>query len=274
MSHAVQITLQEFTEFLRVENGWKPVDVGGYCREIVFDWSPFDARPEIVVRVYSSILKGFNVSRKVGGDAIRVCAVDVKSNRGLISSLRVYRVEGWRDNLKARVIDIRDQLSERLRAQAAKEAAMPAPVAHASAAPLFELLKKAGANGLKQPKLRFEPAEGQRLVVSVAGPKSKAPGTLNLTDGGPYGANQWFGRVRLDGSIFQSSKWQPWVGELLLAFAQDPAKVGAAYGKKTGRCCFCGRHLETKESTAVGYGPICAEKFGLPWGTVPAEEVA
>ena len=31
-------------------------------------------------------------------------------------------------------------------------------------------------------------------------------------------------------------------------------------------CCFCHKELTTKESLAVGYGPLCAEKLGLPWG--------
>lgn len=259
---AVQITLIEFTGFLRAERGWKPAQLSFRCDEHVFDL-PLPERPEMVVRVYSSISKFGGVSRRVGGDAIRVCAVDLKSNRGMIATQRVHRVANWRDNLGARVETVMAELRARL---AAVEASKPAPKpAHASAAPLFDLLNKAKANGLQFPKLRFE-HEGQKLVVSVAGESSRTPGVLNLTDGKPFGQNVWFGRVNLDGSITQSKLWQPWVGELLLAFAADPAGVGAAYGKKTGSCCYCGRHLETKESLAVGYGPICAEKFGLPWG--------
>ena len=63
------------------------------------------------------------------------------------------------------------------------------------------------------------------------------------------------------------------VRALIVAFAANPAAVGAAYGKRTGQCCFCCRHLETRESVAVGYGPICAEKFGLPWGEVGEAEI-
>lgn len=40
----------------------------------------------------------------------------------------------------------------------------------------------------------------------------------------------------------------------------------AAFGKLVGRCCFCSHAIDTPESTAVGYGPICAGKYGLPWG--------
>lgn len=52
----------------------------------------------------------------------------------------------------------------------------------------------------------------------------------------------------------------------LREFDADPHKAGALEGHATGNCCFCGRHLETGESVHAGYGPICAERFGLPWG--------
>lgn len=37
-------------------------------------------------------------------------------------------------------------------------------------------------------------------------------------------------------------------------------------GITTERCIFCATPIETKESLAAGYGPDCAEKYGLPWG--------
>lgn len=268
---AVQITLSEMQQFLRPERGWTLAKIEFRCDEHVFDFVPFEAHPMVVVRVYTSILKHTNVSREVGGDAIRVCAVDLKAGRGLIASQRVHRVANWRENLKARVEQVILDLQARLVKFAAVEAAKPAPVQHAAASPLFAILKTAQGNGLQFPKLRFEPADGQQLVVSVAGPTSRAPGTLNLTDGKPFGQNQWFGRVNLDGSILQSKSWQPWVGEILEGFAKDPAGFAGAYGKKTGRCCFCSRELTTPESLHVGYGNVCAEKFGLPWGAVPKE---
>lgn len=41
-----------------------------------------------------------------------------------------------------------------------------------------------------------------------------------------------------------------------------------AFGHEYVTCCFCGRHLETDESKAAGYGPKCAATRGLRWGTV------
>jgi len=38
------------------------------------------------------------------------------------------------------------------------------------------------------------------------------------------------------------------------------------YGIKTGNCCFCSKELTDHRSVEAGYGPICAERYGLPWG--------
>lgn len=47
-----------------------------------------------------------------------------------------------------------------------------------------------------------------------------------------------------------------------LATAEDAAQFGHMFH----RCVFCSRPLAKDESEAVGYGPDCAEKRGLPWG--------
>lgn len=40
-------------------------------------------------------------------------------------------------------------------------------------------------------------------------------------------------------------------------------------GKRTGICCYCARELTHDISIGQGYGPVCADKFGLPF---PHEE--
>lgn len=67
-------------------------------------------------------------------------------------------------------------------------------------------------------------------------------------------------------SQFTDAKLVPKIREELLAFEVDPHKAAGVEGHATGSCCFCGRHLDTKESVAAGYGPVCANKYGLPWG--------
>lgn len=51
----------------------------------------------------------------------------------------------------------------------------------------------------------------------------------------------------------------------LEAFMEKPISESAIRGKEYGRCCFCNRELDNEGSIFHGYGPICAEKWGLPW---------
>lgn len=53
---------------------------------------------------------------------------------------------------------------------------------------------------------------------------------------------------------------------LLEALWRDPVSFCDVHGKVTHVCCFCAAQLSTKESTERGYGPVCASRFGLPWG--------
>lgn len=123
---------------------------------------------------------------------------------------------------------------------------------------------------LKYPKIELQDEEGNRVVLKMAGQTAKAPGTINVTDGGAFGQGWWFGRVTADGKFEQNSKAPvdrvALVSKLLRALSKDPAGVAGAHGHLTASCCFCNTHIETDESLAVGYGPVCAKNFGLPWG--------
>lgn len=102
MSRYVNIPIEQMRDFLKIEKGWIETVQN---REIVFDFS-LTATPFIVVKVYTGIRQGDGQSRGCGKDAIRVCAVNTNTNAGWIKSARVYRVEGWRENLKERVTQV------------------------------------------------------------------------------------------------------------------------------------------------------------------------
>jgi hypothetical protein len=95
-------------------------------------------------------------------------------------------------------------------------------------------------------------------------------GKLVITDGGPFGANRFWGKVDLDGSWTPTRNCPAHVIRFIEDLDADPAGVAKLSGQLTGSCCFCSRELETKESVGAGYGPVCAEKFGLPWGAETA----
>jgi hypothetical protein len=150
-------------------------------------------------------------------------------------------------------------------------ASTPAPAPEAvggDVAGIFALFANAKARGLKWPKIKLASGDGGPVVFKLAGPNSKYAGDVLVTDGGPFGANKWYGRITPAGEYVPGRAVTPDVRGLIAAFAADPAGVAAQYGKQAGACCFCGRGLDTPESLTVGYGPVCADKFGLPWGAV------
>ena len=51
---------------------------------------------------------------------------------------------------------------------------------------------------------------------------------------------------------------------LPVAVAADPAAAAKAYGALMGRCSFCDTAITDEGSVEVGYGPVCAKRFGLP----------
>jgi hypothetical protein len=133
--------------------------------------------------------------------------------------------------------------------------------------PIMALFDRARAH-LKYPAIVLD---GFR--VSIAGARAANPGSLNVTGiekhfNAQRGRDErtWFGRVSLDGSFAPSRAAPADLADKLRAFAADPAGVAAAFGHLHGACCFCMRALSDDRSTAVGYGPICADHFGLPWG--------
>jgi hypothetical protein len=130
---------------------------------------------------------------------------------------------------------------------------------------LFDKAKKT----LKYPKLRLQ-LDDKPVVITVAGSKSAHTGSLTVTDGRKYPTNIFYGRVAKDGCWTLGSGVTSDTAVSLLVLlqrlAKDPAKVAAEYGKLTGHCAFCLGELSDERSKAVGYGPVCAKKWDLPWG--------
>jgi hypothetical protein len=81
----------------------------------------------------------------------------------------------------------------------------------------------------------------------------------------------WYARIEIDGSLTLNEKTLRPVGleEELRKFAADPAGYAGSYGRASNNCCFCGTAITSDDSLSVGYGPICAERWGLPWGVQP-----
>ena len=105
------------------------------------------------------------------------------------------------------------------------------------------------------------------LRLSIAGERSRFPGAINVTSDGPWDHRRYYGRIDQDSGEFAPSRECPdWVMESLADFNEDPAKVASLHGQRFGNCCFCSRELTDERSLEVGYGPVCAGYYGLPWG--------
>ena len=124
-------------------------------------------------------------------------------------------------------------------------------------------MMEAANSKIKYPKISFENAN---LRLSLAGNRAKIPGSVSVTSNAGYGKNEWYGRILADGTYQPSAKTTDDVQDFLTNLCNDHVSVVSEHGHKTGNCCFCSRPLETEASTTAGYGPVCAQSYGLPWG--------
>lgn len=125
------------------------------------------------------------------------------------------------------------------------------------------LFKTAGT-GLKSPKITFTLGDDKIRLVQ-AGRNSRYAGAINVTDGLPFGQNKWFGRINTDGSFVPNHRLGDVqdVVDFLKEFASDPVQTVRDNGLTSGNCCFCCKTLTDERSVKVGFGPVCASKWGM-----------
>lgn len=135
---------------------------------------------------------------------------------------------------------------------------------------ILGILMHAAAHDVKRVRIVLKLSDEERVRVGYSRNKRTAYITsLDYND-------VWNGesKPRYYGKIENGGKWTPTrkaashdaLKAKLTDFDKDPHKAGAVEGHATGACCFCSRYLTTAASVKAGYGPICAERFGLPWG--------
>lgn len=133
---------------------------------------------------------------------------------------------------------------------------------------------------LKHPHILLDGEACGTLRVSEAGPSSRYYGELMVTTNGGYENRIWLGRINQQGVYIPSLNAQRFeqgdatlnVHKALQFMATDPVGTAKAYGQRFGVCCFCSRTLTDERSVTAGYGPVCAEHYGLSWGECEAVE--
>jgi hypothetical protein len=135
-----------------------------------------------------------------------------------------------------------------------------APAAKIELSRIAEMFDRA-AQSLNNPRVEFLCEDATEFTITRAKATSANPGFLYLKSDGTY-----MGKISPVGEYMPSREATASVTNALTAFAADPAAAALAYGKATGNCCFCRRGLTDARSVEAGYGPICADHYGLPWG--------
>lgn len=123
---------------------------------------------------------------------------------------------------------------------------------------------------LRYPKIWVH-VDGTDVKLYLSGQKSRHPDTVNIVAypmAGGYREDVWLGRILGDGTWHRPLNADEKLVEALMPVirkvAEEPGVAASEFGKLTGRCCFCNRSLSDEDrSTQVGFGPVCAKKYGL-----------
>ena len=123
---------------------------------------------------------------------------------------------------------------------------------------IFTLFTKA-ATHIRYPALNFRSKNGDKVRIYLA-----TKGYIAIKLNGEYigklpAADKNI--ILYDSPLFNHNELLDELDTLL----SNPISESALQGKEYGRCCFCNRELDNEGSIFHGYGPICAEKWGLPW---------
>lgn len=115
--------------------------------------------------------------------------------------------------------------------------------------------------GIKCPKINI--ADLQFSMAPMSGKNAGCVYVKSKMDS--YGERTYYGKVTAEGKFYGSRDLTDDIRETIIEVGADVVKAAKAHGAQHGNCCFCNRPLNTDESVSNGYGPICADTYGLPW---------
>ena len=122
----------------------------------------------------------------------------------------------------------------------------------------FALALKAG---IKRPKVNTGD-----LLFSLAPAHGRNAGCVYVKgDKDDWGERPYLGKITPEGKFFAGQGVEDDVKQRIAKVGADVVTAAKAHGAQHNNCCFCSRDLTTNESVSNGYGPICADRYGLPW---------
>lgn len=118
------------------------------------------------------------------------------------------------------------------------------------------------ATGHKKPELSIAGYTFKR-----APDHGRNKGAIYVTAAVAGSADDYLGKI-INGLFIAACITDPVMLDTIYAIMKNPQYEAIKWGRETGECAVCGRHLDNKESVALGIGPICNERMG--W-TLPAQ---
>ena len=135
---------------------------------------------------------------------------------------------------------------------------------------ILVMFRIAGANdkgkALKYPKVRLLTQEERYVQLNF---KPDQPNKIDVyVDGWQgHGYRKFAGWIEDEKIIpYRDDRMTDDVKLTIQQLSLDPIGTAKAMAGLLGVCIYCGSRLTTPESKFVGYGPVCAKNWGLPWG--------
>ena len=124
------------------------------------------------------------------------------------------------------------------------------------------LSREQGGKGLLNQVIGLQ-VGGQRVVLKLAGERSRNQGKVSVASDHRYGSGQFYGWIDQDGK-FKARHGTPYeVFDILARVAENPVKAISEIGKESGTCCYCFSRLTTVASKIAGCGATCAGNYGV-----------
>jgi hypothetical protein len=151
---------------------------------------------------------------------------------------------------------------------------------------VYKLLHTAQKN-INYPKLRVIPFASKPnfvLMFTIAGERAAVPGSINITtDQEVFDRRVFFGRILDTGEtmiqesiqtmkITPSSTVQEITKDLISKIDSDLLKYLRKTSYLSNKCPMCWKEIHDDYSKLVGWGPDCAQKWGIEWKEFDSEE--
>lgn len=110
------------------------------------------------------------------------------------------------------------------------------------------------------------------VVAAIPVRRVASPGAFQTPDGTIYrvqtarGSGKLYAKVWVPNGTAGHFDYAAGAVHRLTERDRMTAEQAAAFGRLYAACVYCMRELTDSRSASVGYGAICASKYGLPWG--------